>query len=77
MSDTFYGLECLMREQARAIEREAQRRRLLALARERHRRPIFGKRFNGVVTGMRQRGRFLPGYTKAEPEGCGPGACRR
>ena len=74
MSDTFYGLECLVRERARAVERDVQRQRLLAVARGRHRRPSLGNRFKGVVAGVMWLDRFLPGRTKGR---AGMGACQQ
>lgn len=65
MSDTFYGLECLVRERARAIEREGQRRRLLALVRRRHRRLFLGKRFKRVLAGVPTRTENLPREPKS------------
>ena len=77
MSDTIYGLECLMRERARAIEREVSRQQRLALARGRHRRAFFGKCSKGIAAGVLRFDRILRGRIQGAAEGCGVGACRR
>lgn len=73
MSDTFYGLECLVREKARAIEGEVQRRQRLVHARGPQRRLPFGKRFEGAIKGVVRLCPFPPGRTKGAAADCGFG----
>jgi hypothetical protein len=77
MSDTIYGLECLVRERARAIEREVSRRQRLALARGRQRRAFFGKRSKGIAAWVLRVDRILRGRIQGAAEGSGMGGCRR
>ena len=73
MSDTYYGLECLVRERARAIDREVRRRQLLKQACGRHPWWPFAKRLKGGGKGIF---RFLGGRTGSAAGRCGSAGCR-
>jgi hypothetical protein len=78
MSDTYYGLECLVRERTRAIDKEVQRRLFLAQARGRHRPPsLGGRRARDIIQGLMRLRRFRVARTETAAERCGLGVCRR
>ena len=76
MSDTYYGLECLVRERARAIDGEVQRRQLLRQACGRPPRWSFAKHSKGGVKGMLRILRFPGGRAESAVGCCDSAGCR-
>jgi hypothetical protein len=77
MTDTFYGMECLARERARAIDREVQRRRLLAQAQGPHRPARMLRLLKRVGEGLVRAGQTLVRLADGVSGRRGMDACRR
>ena len=73
MSDTYYGLECLVRERTRAIDKEVQHRLFLAQARGRHRPPSLERRARDIIEGLMRLRRFRATRTETAAERWGLG----